>query len=55
MKLTAKQQEAHENNLDAAYRSIDMRAAQGEDMSAAYVHPTTYQVIKKVTETIERV
>lgn len=39
-------QEAHEYNLDAAYREIEMRDAQGEDMSKAYVDEKTYQVIK---------
>ena len=39
-------QQAHEYNLDAAYREIDARAAQGEDMSKAYVDEKTYEVIK---------
>jgi len=33
--MNAKQ--AHEFNLDAAQREIDARAAEGEDMSLAYI------------------
>jgi hypothetical protein len=41
-----KQQQAHEANLDAAYREIEAREAMGEDMSTAYVDETTYEIIK---------
>jgi hypothetical protein len=41
-----KQQQAHEANLDAAYREIEAREAMGEDMSTAYVDEKTYAVIK---------
>jgi len=41
-----KVQQAHEYNLDAAYREIEMREAMGEDMSTAYVDETTYAVVK---------
>ena len=40
-------QQAHEFNLDAAYREIEAREAMGEDMSTAYVDETTYAVIKR--------
>ena len=39
-------QQAHEYNLDAAYREIEMREAMGEDMSTAYVDEKTYAVVK---------
>jgi len=38
--------EAHEYNLDAAYRQIEMRDSQGEDMSNAYVDENTYEIKK---------
>ena len=41
-------QQAHEFNLDAAYREIEARESMGEDMSNAYVDETTYAVIKSV-------
>ena len=37
--------EAHELNLDAAYREIESRAAQG-DMSTAFVDEKTYEIKK---------
>lgn len=46
--MSVKQLEAHEQNLDAAYREIEAREAMGEDMSNAYVDHTTYAVIKQV-------
>ncbi|MEY2630750.1 MAG: hypothetical protein RLZZ469_1647 [Bacteroidota bacterium] len=39
-------QEAHEANIDATYRSIEMREAQGEDMSQYYVDEETYEIKK---------
>ncbi len=39
-------QEAHELNLDAAYRAMEMRESQGEDMSNAYIDEKTYEIIK---------
>lgn len=36
--------EAHQQNLDAAQREIDRRAAEGEDMSRAFVNPITYAI-----------
>jgi hypothetical protein len=47
MTHSEKIQQAHEYNLDAAYREIEMREAQGEDMSTAYVDETTYAVVKR--------
>jgi hypothetical protein len=41
-------QQAHEFNLDAAYREIESREMQGEDMSDYYVDETTYAIIKSV-------
>lgn len=38
--------EAHELNLDSAYREIESRAAQGEDMSTAFVDEKTYEIKK---------
>lgn len=35
---------AHELNLDAAYREISSREAQGEDMSKAFVNQKTYAI-----------
>lgn len=37
-------QQAHEANLDAAYREIEAREMQGEDMSRAFVNKTTYAI-----------
>ena len=39
--------EAHELNLDAAQREMDMRAAQGEDMSGATIDQSTYAIVKR--------
>jgi hypothetical protein len=39
-------QDAHQANLDSAQREIDMRDAQGEDMSLAYIDQVTYKIIK---------
>lgn len=36
---------AHEHNIDAAYREIERREAQGEDMSRAYVSESTYEIL----------
>jgi hypothetical protein len=33
-------------NIDAAQREIDQRAAEGEDMSRAYIDPVTYAIRK---------
>ena len=41
-------QQAHEFNLDAAYREIESREMQGEDMSDYYVDENTYAIIKSV-------
>jgi len=38
--------EKHEQNIDAAQREIDMREAQGEDMSLAYIDTGNYKIIK---------
>jgi hypothetical protein len=35
----------HELNMDAAQRDMDRRAAQGEDMTGAKIHPKTYEII----------
>jgi len=35
----------HQYNMDSAQREIDSRAAQGEDMSDAYIQPVTYEVL----------
>ncbi len=43
--LTKQQAWAHACNLDAAYREIDMRDAQGEDMRRAYVDQSTYAIL----------
>jgi hypothetical protein len=37
----------HEQNMDAAQRELDMREAEGEDMSQYYVNPRTYKIEKK--------
>jgi len=37
---------AHQHNMDAAQREIDRRDAEGEDMTGAKIHPTTYEIIK---------
>jgi hypothetical protein len=36
----------HELNLDSAQRQMDIREAQGEDMSLAYIDANTYEIIK---------
>lgn len=36
--------EAHELNIDAAYREIDRRALEGEPMDRAYVDQKTAQI-----------
>jgi len=46
-------QQAHEFNLDAAYREIESREMQGEDMSDYYVDETTYAIIKSVKPTVD--
>ncbi len=38
--------EAHEANLDAAWREISRRQAEGEDMRGASVCPRTYAIKK---------
>ena len=43
--LTRQQLLAHGHNMDAAYREIDRRDAQGEDMSRAYVDESTYAIL----------
>ena len=43
--LTRQQLLAHGHNMDAAYREIDRRDAQGEDMSRAYVDQSTYAIL----------
>jgi len=45
-------QQAHEFNIDAAYREIEAREMQGEDMSDAYVCETTYAVIKRENKSV---
>jgi hypothetical protein len=52
----------HELNMDAAQRHMDRRAAEGEDMTGAKIHPKTYEIImpksttKKTTkEEVEQV
>jgi len=35
----------HELNMDAAQRHMDRRAAEGEDMTGAKIHPKTYEII----------
>ena len=45
-------QEAHEYNLDAAYRAMEMREAQGEDMSGYYVDEKTYEIKRKDEDTM---
>ncbi|WP_176550483.1 hypothetical protein [Streptococcus salivarius] len=39
-------QQAHEFNMDAAQREMDMRAAEGEDMTGAKICPRTYKITK---------
>jgi hypothetical protein len=46
--------QAHEHNLDAAYREIERREAQGEDMSRAYVDEKTYAILFAPLNTVER-
>lgn len=35
----------HQQNLDAAQRELDSRAAQGEDVRHLWVHPQTYAIV----------
>lgn len=43
-------QQAHEYNMDAAYREIERRAAQGENMDGAYIDEVTYQILFENTK-----
>jgi hypothetical protein len=40
-------EEAHQQNLDAAQREIDRRAAEGEDVSDLVVDAKTYAVVRR--------
>ena len=40
------QAEAHEYNIDAAYREMDARETQGEDMSHYKVCHETYAIVR---------
>jgi len=41
----------HELNMDAAQRHMDRRAAEGEDMTGAKIHPKTYEIIMPKSNT----
>jgi hypothetical protein len=44
--VSKKHKEAHEKNMDAAQREMDRRHEDGEDMTGAKIHPTTYEITK---------
>lgn len=44
--VSKKHKESHEKNMDAAQREMDRRHEDGEDMTGAKIHPTTYEIIK---------
>lgn len=48
---------SHEYNMDAAQREMDRRDAEGEDMTGAKIHPTTYEIIKpkRMKEEVEEI
>lgn len=46
--------EAHEANLDAAYREIEYREMQGEDMSNAVIDETTYAIEFLISTSTQR-